>query len=92
MRVLGLMSGTSADGVDAVLADFSGPPHRPRWRLLASAAIIYSPDLRRRLVALGQGEPLASAEILELAEALTEQQAHAFAAVLDSAAQQLERI
>jgi anhydro-N-acetylmuramic acid kinase len=77
MRVLGLMSGTSADGVDAVLADFSGPPHRPRWRLLASAAIIYSPDLRRRLVALGQGEPLASAEILELAEALTEQQAEA---------------
>jgi anhydro-N-acetylmuramic acid kinase len=77
MRVLGLMSGTSADGVDAVLADFSGPLHRPRWRLLASAAIVYSPDLRRRLVALGQGEPLASAEILELAEALTEQQAEA---------------
>ena len=77
MRVLGLMSGTSADGVDAVLTDLSGPPHRPRWRLLASAAIAYPPDLRRRLVALGQGQPLASAEILELAEALTEQQAQA---------------
>ena len=77
MRVLGLMSGTSADGVDAVLAELSGEPHRPRWRLLASAAIAYPPDLRRRLVALGQGEELASAEILELAEALTEQQAKA---------------
>ena len=77
MRVLGLMSGTSADGVDAVLADLSGPPQRPRWRLLTSAASAYPADLRRRLVALGQGEPLASAEILELAEALTEQQAEA---------------
>jgi anhydro-N-acetylmuramic acid kinase len=75
MRVLGLMSGTSADGVDAVLADFSGPPQRPRWRILASAAIAYPLDLRRRLVTLGQGEPTAAAEILELAEALTEQQA-----------------
>jgi anhydro-N-acetylmuramic acid kinase len=77
MRVLGLMSGTSADGVDAVLAELSGAPHRPRWRLLASAAVAYPPDLRRRLIALGQGDPLPSAEILELAEALTEQQAEA---------------
>ena len=75
MRVLGLMSGTSADGVDAVLADFSGPAARPRWRILASAATPYPPDLRRRLVALGQGAPSAAAEVLELAEALTEQQA-----------------
>jgi len=77
MRVLGLMSGTSADGVDAVLADFSGPPQRPRWRLLSSAASAYPADLRRRLVALGQGQPLAAAEMLELAEAVTEQQAQA---------------
>jgi len=77
MRVLGLMSGTSADGVDAVLAEFSGQPQRPRWRLRNSAAIAYPADLRRRLVALGQGEPMSSAEILDLAEALTEQQAEA---------------
>lgn len=58
MRVLGLMSGTSADGVDAVLAEFSGRPDRPQWRILASAATPYSPDLRRSLVAIGQGKPL----------------------------------
>ena len=75
MRVLGLMSGTSADGVDAVLASFSGRPRRPRWRILASASHPYPADLRRRLVAIGQGASSTSAELLDLAEAVTEQQA-----------------
>ncbi|MEB3167859.1 MAG: anhydro-N-acetylmuramic acid kinase [Synechococcaceae cyanobacterium] len=77
MRVLGLMSGTSADGVDAVLAEFHGPSPRPRWRLLASAALPYPAELQQRLVALGQGQPQAAAELLDLAEALTEHQAAA---------------
>jgi len=75
MRVLGLMSGTSADGVDAVLVHLSGAPRRPRWRQLASASRPYPADLRRRLLQLGQGEPMEAAAILELAEAVTEQQA-----------------
>ncbi len=77
MRVLGLMSGTSADGVDAVLADFQGAVGRPRWRILASAAHPYPPDLRQRLIRAGQGEPLEAAAWLELAEAVTEAQAEA---------------
>jgi anhydro-N-acetylmuramic acid kinase len=77
MRVLGLMSGTSADGVDAVLASFDGAPERPRWRILSHAATPYAADLQRRLVALGQGEPLSAAGVLDLAEALTEVQAAA---------------
>ena len=75
MRVLGLMSGTSADGVDAVLAEFSGRCDRPRWRILASAARPYPEDLRGRLLAIGQGDATTSAELLDLAEAVTEQQA-----------------
>ena len=77
MRVLGLMSGTSADGVDAVLAAFDGPPQRPRWRLLSRAAVPYPDNLRQRLIAAGQGEPLVAADVLELGEALTEVQAKA---------------
>ena len=77
MRVIGLMSGTSADGVDAVLAEFSGSPRRPRWRILASAAHPYAAELRQRLIRAGQGEPLAALAWLELAEAVTAAQVEA---------------
>ncbi|MFM7265458.1 MAG: anhydro-N-acetylmuramic acid kinase [Cyanobium sp.] len=77
MKVLGLMSGTSADGIDAVLATFDGRPLRPRWRILAQHAQPYPALLRERLVSLGQGQPLRAAELLELAEAVTEAQAAA---------------
>jgi len=77
MRVLGLMSGTSADGVDAVLAQFSGPPRRPRWQILGSTMHPYPAALRRELVAVGQGEPRSTAALLELAETVTAAQAAA---------------
>jgi anhydro-N-acetylmuramic acid kinase len=77
MRVLGLMSGTSADGVDAVLAEFEGPQHQPRWRLLERASLTYPPKLAAALIAAGQGRPHTTAELLDLAEAVTEAQAEA---------------
>ena len=77
MRVLGLMSGTSADGVDAVLAEFGGNPRQPRWRLLERASRPYPAELAEALIAAGQGRPLSTAELLELAEAVTEAQAAA---------------
>jgi anhydro-N-acetylmuramic acid kinase len=77
MRVLGLMSGTSADGVDAVLASFSGPIRRPRWQIHSRASLPYPEALRAQIVAVGQGQPTSAAELLELGEALTEVQAQA---------------
>ncbi|MFM2121712.1 MAG: hypothetical protein RLZZ589_149 [Cyanobacteriota bacterium] len=77
MRVLGLMSGTSADGVDAVLAAFEGPPRRPRWRLLSRASHPYPAELQRQITAIGQGAPCSASELLELGEAITEGQAAA---------------
>ena len=77
MKVLVLMSGTSADGIDAVLAHFEGPRNHPRWRVLRSSFIPYPEPLRARLVAVGQGEPHTAAVLLDLAEAVTVEQARA---------------
>jgi anhydro-N-acetylmuramic acid kinase len=77
MWVLGLMSGTSADGVDAVLAQFRGGPARPRWRVAKASSVPYPEALRRELIRFGQGHPLPAAELIDLAEALTEVQAEA---------------
>ena len=77
MRCLGLMSGTSADGVDAVLVDFDGRKQRPKWRLIHHHHHPYDTALRERLIAAGQGQPLSAADWLELGEATTEAQAHA---------------
>lgn len=75
--MLGLMSGTSADGVDAVLAAFSGSVSRPRWELLNSHFHPYPDRLRQQLIALGQGTAFTAEGLLELGEAVTEVQAAA---------------
>ncbi len=56
MNVLGLMTGTSADGVDAVLAAFGGPPERLFWRVVRHVYTPFPEVLRRRVLAAIQGE------------------------------------
>ncbi|WP_114312321.1 anhydro-N-acetylmuramic acid kinase [Thermus caldifontis] len=50
MRVLGLMSGTSADGVDLVLAEFSGRPPHLSHRVLEHREVPYPEGLRGRVL------------------------------------------
>ena len=77
MHCLGLMSGTSADGVDAVLARFDGPAQRPQWSLLRHHHQPYPPQLQQQVVAAGQGAAMPASLWLELAETITEAQANA---------------
>ena len=71
------MSGTSADGVDAVLVRFDGPPQHPQWCMLRHHHQPYPLALQQRVVAAGQGAPMPASCWLELAEAITEVQAKA---------------
>lgn len=57
---LGLISGTSADAIDAVLVSF----HRGVPRLHASLAHPWSTDLRERMLALAQGSQLADLDTM----------------------------
>ncbi len=51
MIVIGLMSGTSADGVDVAICDIRGRPGDMRVDLVSSAAFEYKPKMRQRILA-----------------------------------------
>ena len=72
MRVLGLMSGTSADGIDAVLVEFKGHPSKPKWKILNTSSYEYPSSIRDRIIQVGQGLKLSSKDWFELSEEITE--------------------
>jgi len=87
--VIGLMSGTSADGVDAVAAEIGSERPRPKVRLLANVHQDYPEALRARILAAGEGESLTTADVAQLRARIGE--AHAEAALACAGAARLER-
>jgi anhydro-N-acetylmuramic acid kinase len=63
---LGLMSGTSTDGVDAALVELRGPAQQPRLRLLAFVSNPYPQAVRERLLHVATGEPTTAGAISQL--------------------------
>jgi len=51
MIVIGLMSGTSADGVDVAICDICGRPGDIRVELLSGATFVYEREMRERILA-----------------------------------------
>jgi anhydro-N-acetylmuramic acid kinase len=73
MRVVGLMSGTSMDGIDAALVDIGGRPHQPTLDLVAFQTTPYPEELRERLLRLASGTPAPVTEVCRLNARLGEE-------------------
>jgi anhydro-N-acetylmuramic acid kinase len=69
-RVIGLISGTSVDGIDAALVDISGTDVDLNIELVAGATYPYPPDLREQILAVGADNPISMAQLAELDDAV----------------------
>lgn len=78
---VGLISGTSMDGIDAALVEISGPPNKPRVSLRAFITVPYPASIRKWLLELAGGGPAAAGEISTMNFALGELFAQAALAV-----------
>lgn len=69
MRVLGLMSGTSGDGIDVALVRIHGRGWRLRAHLENSCTLPYSPRVRRLLLRLANANRQPILSVAEISEA-----------------------
>lgn len=88
-RIVGLMSGTSADGVDAALVEVAGAGEGTRVRLVTFLTRPYAPALRARVLGLGEA---SAAELLDLHYHLGEEFARAALAVIEPAGRRGEAV
>ncbi len=83
-RIVGLMSGTSVDGIDAVLVDIAGTERDLGVDLVAFETYAYSPVLRSQILEVCAGTPLSVEGLATLDDAIA--QAFADAAIAIQAA------
>lgn len=69
-RVVGLISGTSVDGIDAVLVDIYGQDLEIKIDLVAGATYPYPKELRECILRVCVGASISMAELAELDDAI----------------------
>lgn len=84
-RVVGLMTGTSADGVDAALVEFSGGGIAARPSLRAYHETPLDDALRSEILAAASAESLGPEQLMDLDAELGERYARAVGALLEQA-------
>ena len=72
MRVIGLMSGTSVDGIDTALVEMSGTTLDLRVELLAGETYPYPDRLRSQILAVCGGVKLSMSELAALDDEIAE--------------------
>ncbi|MEH1875420.1 anhydro-N-acetylmuramic acid kinase [Nostoc sp.] len=71
-RVIGLISGTSVDGIDAALVEISGTELDLKVELVAGTTYPYPAELRERILAVGAGVAISMAELAERDDAIAQ--------------------
>jgi anhydro-N-acetylmuramic acid kinase len=69
-RVVGLISGTSVDGIDAVLVEISGKELDLKIELVAGVTYPYPAELREKILGLCAGVAISMAELAEIDDAI----------------------
>lgn len=81
MRVIGLISGTSVDGIDAAMVEISGTDVDLKVELKAGATYPYPEALREQILAVCAGAALSMAELAQLDDAIAKSFAQAAQAI-----------
>ena len=92
MIVVGLMSGTSVDGVDAVVVRLTGAPPALDWQVLHHTHMPYTADLRQRIFAAFRPETGSVDDLCRLNFALGRAFADAALQAIDAAGLNPEQI
>jgi anhydro-N-acetylmuramic acid kinase len=71
-RVIGLISGTSVDGIDAALVEISGTELDLKIELLAGETYPYPPALREKILAVCANSAISMAELAELDDTIAQ--------------------
>ncbi|MEG4498234.1 anhydro-N-acetylmuramic acid kinase [Microcoleus sp. F10-C6] len=72
-RVIGLISGTSVDGIDAALVDVVGSHTDLKVQLVAGNTFPYPANLRAQILSVCSGSALSMAELAELDDAIAQE-------------------
>ncbi len=66
MLVLGLMSGTSADGIDIALARISGAPPNLKAKLLGHTSVVFPLAIRKEILRVAEQQLISAGELSQL--------------------------
>ncbi|MEG4217024.1 anhydro-N-acetylmuramic acid kinase [Microcoleus sp. Pol14C6] len=72
-RVIGLISGTSVDGIDAAFVDVLGSQKDLKVQLVAGKTFPYPANLRSQILSVCSGSALSMAELAELDDAIAQE-------------------
>ncbi|MEG3936245.1 MULTISPECIES: anhydro-N-acetylmuramic acid kinase [unclassified Microcoleus] len=72
-RVIGLISGTSVDGIDAALVDVVGSQTDLKVQLVAGKTFSYPANLRSQILSVCSGSALSMAELAQLDDAIAQE-------------------